>query len=88
MDCGTNAIGEATAEKMKKYRIVLWTLHGIYGCGKDMDEAFGLIETVEKAAKQYILTAGLPQVNTITDENLRDLAARFELDYRRDFLDL
>lgn len=88
MVCGTNAIGEATAEKMKKYRIVLWTLHGIYGCGKDMDEAFGLIETVEKAAKQYILTAGLPQVNTITDENLRDLAARFELDYRRDFLDL
>lgn len=88
MVCGTNAIGEATAEKMKEYRIVLWTLHGIYGCGKDMDEAFGLIETVEKAAKMYMLTAHLPNVNTITDPNLVDLAARFSLNYRKDFLDI
>ncbi|MCQ2477419.1 MAG: rhamnulose-1-phosphate aldolase [Clostridia bacterium] len=88
MVCGTNAIGEATAEKMKEYRIVLWTLHGIYGCGKDMDEAFGLIETVEKAAKMYMLTAHLPNVNTITDQNLVDLAARFSLNYRKDFLDI
>ncbi|UKI14117.1 MAG: class II aldolase/adducin family protein [Clostridiales bacterium] len=48
MVCGTNEIGEATAEKMKKYRLVVWTNHGIYGVGKDIDEAFGLIETVEK----------------------------------------
>ncbi len=88
MVCGTNEIGEATAEKMKKYRLVVWTLHGIYGAGKDMDETFGLIETVEKAAKQYMLTAHLSKVNTITDENLVALAKRFELDYRKDFLDL
>ncbi len=88
MVCGTNAIGEATAEKMKEYRIVLWTLHGIYGCGRDMDEAFGLIETVEKAAKMYMLTAHLPKANEITDENLVDLAARFNLNYRKDFLDI
>jgi len=29
-----------------------------------MDEAFGLIETVEKAAQIYMLTARLPRVNT------------------------
>ena len=34
MVCGTNEIGAATAEKMKKYRLVVWTNHGIYGCGK------------------------------------------------------
>ncbi len=88
MVCGTNEIGEATAQKMKKYRLVVWTLHGIYGAGKDMDETFGLIETVEKAAIQYMLTAHLPKVNTITDENLVALAKRFELDYRKDFLDI
>ncbi|MBR5112269.1 MAG: rhamnulose-1-phosphate aldolase [Clostridia bacterium] len=88
MVCGTNEIGEATAEKMKQYRIVLWTLHGIYGCGRDMDEAFGLIETVEKAAKQYILTANLPKANEITDENLLALTKRFSLNYRKDFLDI
>lgn len=88
MVCGTNEIGIATAEKMKQYRLVVWTLHGIYGAGKDMDETFGLIETVEKAAKQYMLTAHLPKVNTITDENLKDLAEWFKVDYRKDFLDL
>jgi len=87
MVCGTNEIGIATAEKMKQYRLVIWTLHGIYGAGKDMDETFGLIETVEKAAKQYILTANLPKASAITDDNLRALAAAFNLDYRKDFLD-
>ncbi len=88
MVCGTNEIGEATAEKMKKYRLVVWTLHGIYGAGKDMDETFGLIETVEKAAKQYMLTAHLEKLNTISDAQLKALAERFEVDYRKDFLDI
>ncbi len=88
MVCGTNEIGEATAAKMKEYRIVLWTLHGIYGCGKDLDEAFGLIETVEKAAKQYMLTANLPKANEITDKNLLALTVRFGLNYRKEFLDI
>lgn len=88
MVCGTNEIGEATAEKMKKYRLVVWTLHGIYGAGRDMDETFGLIETVEKAAKQYMLTAHLEKLNTISDAQLKALAERFEVDYRKDFLDI
>ena len=88
MVCGTNEIGEATAEKMKKYRLVIWTLHGIYGAGKDMDETSGLIETVEKAAKQYMLTAHLEKLNTISDAQLKALAERFEVDYRKDFLDI
>lgn len=48
MLCGTNSIGEATAEKMKEFRLVVWGMHGIYGAGKTMDETFGLIETVER----------------------------------------
>lgn len=58
MVCGTNEIGIATAKKMKKFRIVSWTNHGIYGCGKDIDEAFGLIETVEKTAMVYMIQLG------------------------------
>ncbi len=88
MVCGTNDIGIATAEKMKQYRLVVWTLHGIYGAGKDLDETFGLIETVEKAAKMYMLTAHLPAVNTIEDKDLKALAEAFGVDYRKDFLDL
>ncbi len=77
MLCGTNEIGQATAEKMKEFRLVVWGLHGIYGTGRTLDEAFGLIETAEKAAEIYIKTAHLPQLNTITDEQLRVTAEYF-----------
>ncbi len=88
MPCGTNEIGIATAEKMKEYRLVVWGMHGIYGAGKTMDEAFGLIETVEKAAQIYMLTAHLPRVNTIKDNELQALAELFGVEYRKDFLNL
>ena len=52
---GTKEIGQKTAEKIKSFRIVLWANHGIYGAGKDINEAFGLIDTVEKAAEVYPL---------------------------------
>ncbi|MGN1061509.1 MAG: rhamnulose-1-phosphate aldolase, partial [Candidatus Scatosoma sp.] len=78
MVCGTNEIGEATAAKMKDFRLVVWTNHGIYGTGKTMDEAFGLIETVEKTAQIYMLTLGHVQ-NVIPDEVLKGLAKLWNL---------
>ena len=78
MVCGTTEIGEATAEKMKKFRLVVWTNHGIYGTGRDMDEAFGLIETVEQTAQIYMLALG-HTVNVIPDETLKALAKRFDV---------
>ena len=87
MLCGTNSIGEATAEKMKKFRLVIWGMHGVYGAGKSLDETFGLIETVEKAAQIYMLTAHLPRKNTITDAQMKELADFFKVNYRKDFLD-
>lgn len=78
MVCGTNEIGEATAEKMKNFRLVVWTNHGIYGTGRDMDETFGLIETVEKTAQIYMLALG-HTVNVIPDDILKQLAERFNV---------
>lgn len=88
MLCGTNSIGEATAKKMEEFRLVIWALHGIYGAGKTMDETFGLIETVEKAAQIYMLTCHMPRLNTIKDEEMVQLAELFKCDYRKDFLNL
>lgn len=78
MVCGTNEIGEATANLMQKHRIVTWTNHGIYGVGKDIDEAFGLIETVEKTAQVYMLTLG-HVINEIPDEVILGLAKLWNL---------
>ena len=86
MLCGTNEIGEATANKMKTARLVVWAQHGLYGAGADMDEAFGLIETAEKAAEIYLKIAHLPLVNTITDDQLHQLEARFGVKGREGYL--
>ena len=88
MLCGTSEIGRATAKKMEEFRLVVWAMHGIYGAGKTMDETFGLIETVEKAAQIYMLTANLPRKNTIKDEDMVKLVELFGVKYRKDFLDL
>lgn len=88
MLCGTNEIGMATAEKMQEFRLVVWGMHGIYGAGKTLDETFGLIETVEKAAEVYMLTAHLPRKNTIRDTEMVELAEFFGVKYRKDFLNL
>ena len=89
MLCGTTEIGVATAKKMKEFRLVIWAMHGIYGAGKTLDETFGLIETVEKAAQIYMLTAHLPRINTIKDEDMLKLLELFKVtNYRKDFLNL
>ena len=87
MLCGTNEIGEATAAKMNNARLVVWAMHGIYGAGRTMDEAFGLIETAEKAAEIYMKIAHLPRLNTITDAQLRQLESRFGVKAREGYLD-
>lgn len=78
---GTSEIGAETAKKMNEFRLVVWPHHGIFGAGKSIAEAFGLIETVEKAAKVYMLVnahqGGVKQV--ITDEELLDLASAFNV---------
>ena len=72
---------------MEEFRLVVWAMHGIYGSGKTMDETFGLIETVEKAAQIYMLTAHMERINTIKDSEMKELAEFFKVDYRKDFLD-
>ncbi len=90
MLCGTDEIGIATAKKMHNFRIILWTNHGIYGVGKTLDEAFGLIETVEKAATIYNIIGTRPILNNISDEDMVQLIHIFKLEkvVRWDFLDV
>src|SRR5690625_468496 len=78
---GTSEIGKETAKKMNEFRLVVWPHHGIFGAGNSLEEAFGLIETVEKSAQVYMLIngcqGGIKQV--ITDEELLDLASAFNV---------
>ena len=88
MLCGTNEIGLATAEQMETARLVVWSQHGIYGAGADLDETFGLIETAEKAAEIYMKISHLPWETTITDDQMRLLEAHFGVKAREGWLEL
>lgn len=82
MLCGGVEIGEATARKANDYRVVLWGAHGVFGMGETIDEAFGLLETVEKSAQIYFLTQGHVR-QSITDEQLITLANAFHVNYKK-----
>ncbi|TQR99669.1 rhamnulose-1-phosphate aldolase [Paenibacillus ottowii] len=76
---GSSEIGRETAKKMKDHHAVLWPHHGIFGTGSSIDEAFGLIETIEKAAQIYMLIAQHDIKQRITDQELADLAKAFNV---------
>jgi rhamnulose-1-phosphate aldolase len=85
MLCGTNEIAHSTAEKMKESRLVVWAQHGIFGAGSSFDEAFGLIETAEKAAQTHLLT--MNEKRTVpSDSQIIALADKWDINYRKDWL--
>ncbi|MGN7397307.1 rhamnulose-1-phosphate aldolase [Peribacillus frigoritolerans] len=78
MVCGNGEIGRESAVKMNEFRIVLWPHHGILAAGQSVDQAMGLIETVEKAAHVYVVTEGKRR-QCMTDEQIIELAKAFDL---------
>ncbi|MCH4242377.1 MAG: rhamnulose-1-phosphate aldolase [Prevotella sp.] len=85
---GGNKIAAATSTCMKKYRAVVWTHHGLFVTGKNYDEAFGLVHTIEKSAEIYlkIKSSGMQVFQTITDENLLMIEKSFKVHLNREFL--
>lgn len=79
MVCGNEEIGRATAKKLADCRIVIWAHHGILATGSSLNDAFGLIETVNKAAKIYMNTFDKRITRGITDKQLLDVCEFFEV---------
>ena len=87
MVCGNAEIGLETAKKMEKTRLVIWSLHGVFATGENLDDCFGLIETVEKSAQIYMMTAHLKRINTLEDDQLKALVTAFNVKYIEEYLD-
>lgn len=79
-------IGEATAAKAADYRAIIWGQHGIIAAGDNVDQAFGLIESIEKASTIYMLTKDR-LLNPISDENLRKFADSMGIVYNQKVFD-
>ena len=85
-------IAHATSELMKTYDAAIWAQHGLFCSGPDFDTTFGLMHTIEKAAKihgQALMMNGCSGefLNTIDDDDLRAIAHDFNLTINESFLD-
>lgn len=87
---GTSLIGKETSKKMSDFHLVVWPHHGIFAAGDGIDEVFGLIETVEKAAKIWtvVQAQGGVMKQEITDAQLQHLADAFHVTAKPGYLDL
>ncbi|MBQ3679648.1 MAG: rhamnulose-1-phosphate aldolase [Succinivibrio sp.] len=84
---GGKAIADASVKLMEKYRVVVWAHHGLFVCGDDFDEAFGLMDTVEKASEIYVKVRSMGgKKQTITNQNFIDLAKDFNINLNQDLL--
>ncbi len=88
---GSADLAQATCELMKKYRICVWTQHGLMVRASSFDEAFGLTQTIEKSAGVYLQACaasggGAPR-HLVSDDQLRAVCARYGITPNEDYLD-
>lgn len=85
---GGREIAEKTAEIMKKQNVAVWFHHGMFVCGHDFDEAFGLMETVEKAAEILVKVMSMTdrKLNTIPTEGFRRIGQAYHVDIDERYL--
>ncbi|MBO4218510.1 MAG: rhamnulose-1-phosphate aldolase [Erysipelotrichaceae bacterium] len=78
---GGRDIAVRTAEIMKSQNVAIWYHHGMFVCGHDFDEAFGLMQTVEKAAEMLVKVMSMSdrKLNTITPEGFRAIAREYHV---------
>lgn len=87
---GGSEIAMATSKLMRDYKSVVWYQHGIFCSGNTLDDAFGEMHTIEKAAeiyiKQVLLCKGNKFTNTISSEQLSKIADEFGVTINSKFL--
>ena len=85
---GGKEIADASVKLMEKYRVVVWSHHGLFVCGDDFDEAFGLMDTVEKAAEICVKVLSMGgKKQTIPRDGFIQLAKDFNIDLNTELLD-
>ncbi|WP_394404588.1 rhamnulose-1-phosphate aldolase [Streptococcus sp. 20-1249] len=84
---GTLEIAKNSVEKLVNCRIVVWAFHGILATGKDFQDCFGLIETVDKAAKMYLDTMAIKRYEGLSDADLLAVCRALRVSPRAGFLE-
>lgn len=85
---GGRDIAIETSKLMEIYDVAIWAHHGMFCSGEDFDLTFGLMHTVEKSAEILIkvLSMNSGKLQTITDDNFRNLGKDFHVNLSERFL--
>ncbi len=85
---GGREIGVKTARIMETQNVAVWYHHGIFVCGHDFDEAFGLMHTVEKAAEILVKVRSMSdrKLQTIEPQGFRDIGKAFGVEIDEKYL--
>ena len=85
---GGNEIAVATSGLMEKYDVAIWAHHGVFCSGENFDFTFGLMHTVEKSAEILVkvLSISHDKLQTITENNFKQLAKDFNVELPERFL--
>jgi rhamnulose-1-phosphate aldolase len=85
---GSIEIGAETSKALQKRSLAVWQYHGVFGTGKDPDEAMGRIHVAEKAAQIYLTAKAAGGAKSfLSDKQLLTLAERLKLDYDKSILE-
>jgi len=88
MTPGGKAIADVSVKLMEKYNAIVWAHHGMFVSGNSFDEALGLMEVVEKAAEICVKVRSMGgKKQTVTKENLVELAKTFNVKLNEEFLE-
>jgi rhamnulose-1-phosphate aldolase len=71
---GSQEIADATLKKFENHKVVIWEKHGCFAIGRDVFEAFDLIDTLAKSAQIYFqCKAAGHEPEGLTDERIAEL---------------
>lgn len=87
---GSTELARKTRELMSEFHVCVWAHHGVMVRAKSLDEAFGVVETLEKAADVYLTARGASGGNEpnhlVTDEQLQAICKRYGIEANESFL--
>lgn len=82
---GSLALAIESAKAMEHTNAVIWPHHGLFVAGDTLDEAFGIMQTVDKAAEVYLKAraCGLPNRSSISNDDLSAFSREYDLGLSR-----
>lgn len=74
---GSEELSDATLRAFSKHRVVIWANHGAISAGRDLDEAFDLMDIANKLARIFLLAGEGSALSGLNEEQVKEIRRRF-----------